>query len=180
MSVLGLQLRTPGNRSRFGTLTRSRRLSGNSMLRPSRGSNCPSPVRRNSNALTEVDAEPSLARFPIARSGMRRSRPQPDMTREASFAHTCTTGDCERPGQRQSKNAASASQTQSVEHQTLHLRSRRRDDEPTPAFFQVVELGAESACVSERRSTAAGNRAGVPSYRTPRNGLRDRQALVTY
>jgi len=97
MSVLGLQLRTPGNRSRFGTLTRSRRLSGNSMLRPSRGSNCPSPVRRNSNALTEVDAEPSLARFPIARSGMRRSRPQPDMTREASFAHTCTTGDCERP-----------------------------------------------------------------------------------
>jgi len=41
------------------------------------------------------------------------------------------------------QNAAAASQAQSVEHQTLHLRSRDCDDEPTPAFFHGVELGGQ-------------------------------------
>jgi len=42
MSPAGLQLRTPGNRSRFGTLTQARRLVANSMLHLSHGSERPS------------------------------------------------------------------------------------------------------------------------------------------
>jgi len=39
--ALGLQLSTPGKRSRFGTLTQTRRLFAYSMLHPSRGSKRP-------------------------------------------------------------------------------------------------------------------------------------------
>ena len=38
------------------------------------------------------------------------------------------------------KAAAEASPVQPVEHRKVHLRSRSRDDEPTPAAFHGVEL----------------------------------------
>jgi len=137
------------------------------------------PIRRNSNALTEVDAEPSLARFPIARSGMRRSRPQPDMTRvrETSFAHTCMIGDCERPDSVSRKNAASASQTQSVEHQTLHLRSRRRGRRADASVFPGRRAWSRE-CMCERTTVNCRRQSSRrPKLSNPRNGLRYRQAL---
>jgi len=111
-------------------------------------------TRCNSNALTEVDAELSLARFPIARSGMRRSRPRSDIptSQQLALGHAFTSGDCERRESDRRKNAAEASQAQTVEHRKLHHRSRDCDDEPTPAFFHAVELEPrENATERDRR-----------------------------
>jgi len=49
--------------------------------------------------------------------------------------------DCERGDSDRRKNAAEASRAQTVEHRKVHRRSRNCDDEPTPAFFHLVELG---------------------------------------
>ncbi len=67
--ALGLQLRMPGKRSRIrgaGASTSSH-FDATSVTRHK----TPALIRRNENALTEVDAEASLVRFPASRrSGM--------------------------------------------------------------------------------------------------------------
>jgi len=100
-------------------------------------------MRRNSNALTEVDAETSLARFPVLRRRRASSRPRPDMLASIRLAlvRVFTSGDCEERDSVRRKNAAEALQAQTVVHRKLHPRSRDSDDEPTPAFFHALELG---------------------------------------
>src|SRR5262245_56462733 len=73
---------------------------------------------------------------------MRRSRPRSDIptSQHLALGHAFTSGDCERRESDRRKNAAEASQAQTVEHRKLHHRSRVCDDEPTPAFLHAVEL----------------------------------------
>ena len=75
--ALGLDLRTPGNRSRFGTCP-NRVDYARSVRHVPRARNVRADSS-NSNAGTEVDAEASLARFRCARQRRAPTRPRPDM-----------------------------------------------------------------------------------------------------
>ena len=127
-------------------------------------------TRCNSNALVEVDAEGSLARFPMHRRGVLRSRPRPDIptsvtswpvarARPATASGVIAAGDKTR--RRLHGRSPSSIERCIFAHDVV-------DDEPTPAFFHAVEPGAGSACATAHCDQMVGHRRRALPRRTSR------------
>ena len=100
-------------------------------------------TRGNSNALTEVDAKASLARFPVSEGGVLRvglglTYPRPLHVPVGRAFTTATASDAkasdDKTRRRLHRRSPSSIKRCIFAHEAV-------DDEPTPAFCRGVELG---------------------------------------
>ena len=107
-------------------------------------------VCRNSNALTQVDAEPSLARFPRLWSGVLRSRPPPDIPASLALGRafatatvSAVTASDEKTRRWLHRRSPSSIESCIFAHDTV---DRRAD----ASVFPRSRTGAARECATER------------------------------